>query len=40
MLQQLSEQAAEGYRLARDAKKKADRAADDATRGDYPAIRR
>jgi hypothetical protein len=40
MLQQPSKQAAECYRLARNAKEKADRAADEAIRADYLALER
>jgi hypothetical protein len=40
MLQKLSDQAAECYRLARNAKEKADRTADEAIRRDYLALER
>jgi hypothetical protein len=40
MLQKLSDQAAECYRLARNAKEKADRACDEAIRRDYLALER
>jgi hypothetical protein len=40
MLQKLSDQAAECYRLARNAREKAERASDDAIRRDYLALER